>query len=149
MQRRILYYSTIHALKTMPPETVALFAIYPATYPEILDSPALEISIPDSMINEFFLAVDDARSYWLSPGSISSLSHVWFMEIMTEDRKIQISCYIPSQKRHTVLCDLGKFSATHASYYGEFQSQQLFQWYQIYSHRWLESENSPPQSTSQ
>ena len=61
-----------------------------------------------------------------------SLDHEWFVEIDTTERQvIQMSCHLPANGKQIVH---GSFER---SYYGRFQSQRLFQWYQQYSHRWL------------
>ena len=44
---------------------------------------------------------------------------------------------------------LGKFSSKGTIDYGYFQSRKLYQWYQKYSHRWLEPEGSQPAPTPQ
>jgi hypothetical protein len=51
----------------------------------------------------------------------------------------EISFLIPSGKGDIVVGRLGNFSKTGHSYDGDFQSRELFQWYQKYSHRWLEA----------
>ncbi|GAK54525.1 hypothetical protein U14_05812 [Candidatus Moduliflexus flocculans] len=52
---------------------------------------------------------------------------------------IQIKFHIPYGQGHVVV---GEF----AGYQNAFQSRQLYQWYQTYSHRWLMPEGTPPAS---
>lgn len=138
---RIQFRRTIEALTSMDPNTVTLFRIYPIASRPI--EPSMEFSTPDPIIKEFLQSVTDIGSYKSSPGSVVSFDHVWFVEIVTEEQLIQMTCYIPSEKGNIVLGSLGKFvKGGGGPHYGDFKSQKLFQWYQKYSHLWLNPEGS-------
>ena len=133
---QIRFYRTVNTLKSMGFHHVTLFRIYPTA--SMPDKTPVEFITPDPIIDDFLQSVTDLRAYWGSPGSVASFDHEWFVEIVTEEDKIQMSCYIPAEKDDIVLGEFGKFSkGGGGSYYGDFQSRLLYQWYQKYSHRWL------------
>ena len=47
--------------------------------------------------------------------------------------------HIPSGSESIVAVGLGKWKKGSSSHYGYIQSRLLFQWFQKYSHRWLET----------
>jgi hypothetical protein len=95
---------------------------------------------PDPLIDEFFRSLSDIRIYWPSHDTVTSQDHSWFLEVSTGGDPIQISFYIPSGKGARVAGEFGNWNLRSSVHYGDFQSQQLYDWYQKYSHRWL----SPP-----
>lgn len=132
------YDTKINALTSMEPQLVTVFKIYPRV--GVPFGTPVTFQAPDPIIDEFFHALSDRHSYPISRDRIASRDHNWFLEVATEGiPTIQISFLIPSGKGDIVVGRLGKLSETGGSYYGDFQSRELFQWYQTYSHRWLEA----------
>ncbi len=115
----------------MDAKAITSFKIYPFAGQPI----AFKTSAP--IVEAFLTSVTDFHSSSSSAGSIASLDHSWLIEILIQEEMIQMSCSILSGKDHVVFGYIGKFRPTSALYYGHFQSQQLFQWYQKYSHVWL------------
>lgn len=141
--QKVQYHRTIQAFTTIVPQQVSTFRIYPRVFKPV--GTPIEFRNPDPMIDEFFHFLTDLRSYQPSHDTVTSRDHSWFLEVATEDSMIQISFHIPSHLDDTVAGLFGKYSNTRYGTYGSFQSQELFQWYQKYSHRWLNpSESSDP-----
>jgi hypothetical protein len=127
----------------MDPQHVTTFRIYPRVAYGPFRTP-VTFKAPDPIIDEFFHALTHRNSYPISRDRIASRDHNWFLEVATEGvPTIQISFLIPSGKGDIVVGRLGNFSKRGHSYDGDFQSEFLFQWYQKYSHRWLD----PPASS--
>ena len=136
----IQYYRTVHILKANIPEKVTLM-IYPRGSSPV--GRAVTFRSPDPIVTEFWSALTDIRRYW--PNHDSGV-HAWFVEIWAKDGliHIQINFHIPSHKGDIVAGQIGTFSSISMTNYGEFQSRQLYQWYQKYSHHWLTPEGTPP-----
>ncbi len=139
----IQYYRTIHILKAGIPQKVTLM-IYPRVSSPV--GRAVTFRSPDPIVTEFWSALTDIRLYWPNHDTISSRDHEWFVEIFAEDglMHIQMDFHIPSHKSSIVAGQIGRFSSRNMTNYGDFQSGQLYQWYQQYSHRWLTPEGTPP-----
>lgn len=133
--QRIQYDRTIKALTSMVPQQVTTFRIYPRVGVPFGTPTAFKV--PDPMIDEFFQSLTDLRSYSPSHDMIDSQDHEWFLEVVTKDITIPISCGIPSEKGDIVVGQLARFTTNSTTNYGHFQSRKLFEWYQKYSHRWL------------
>jgi len=103
---------------------------------------AIEFDPHDAIVADFFRSLTNITPYWL-PGRDKQNS--WFLEVETHDTMIQIRFYIPGNNE-ILAGALGKWGKKNsgAVFYGDFQSRQLYQWYQTYSHRWLTPEGSPP-----
>jgi len=138
----IQYYRIVPILKAGIPQKVTLM-IYPRV--SSLSGRAVTFRSPDPIVTEFWSALADIRRYWPNHDTISSRDHAWFVEIFAEDGliHIQMDFHIPSHKSSIVAGRIGTFSSISMTNYGEFQSRQLYQWYQTYSHRWLTPEGSP------
>ncbi len=134
VSQTIQFYRTIHTLKTLSSHAIRELRIYPrSTGRREIFSP------PSALIDKFFQALTDIRAYRGSPKGIMSLDHEWFVEIETADGHIiQMSCHLPANGKKVVHGALGRFYEKGGGpYYGEFQSQGLYHWYQQYSHLWL------------
>ena len=130
----VQFYRTIHTLKSLSSGAIRELRIYPRT------TGKQEIfSPPSALIDNFFQALADIRAYHGSPKGIMSLDHEWFVEIKTADGHIiQMSCHLPANGKKVVHGALGRFYEKGGGpYYGKFQSQDLYHWYQTYSHLWL------------
>lgn len=132
------YKTKINALTSMNPQHVTTFKIYSRVAGRPYRTP-VTFNAPDPLIEEFFHALTDRRSYPTSRDT-AKVEQQWFLEVATGEIMIQIAFYIPYKKGDIVVGIIGNFSETGGSYDGDFQSRKLFQWYQKYSHRWL----SPP-----
>jgi len=141
--QKIQYHKTIHTLTQELPtilqqanaRSLTTFAIYPSAGKPV-GTPVV-LTLPDPLIDEFFKALNDVHSYAGSRVTVTSPAHNWFIEMMIGNEHLQIRCYIPSNERSKIV--VGEF----AGWNGSFQSRQLYQWYQTYSHRWLTPEGSP------
>jgi hypothetical protein len=138
--QKMKFNSTLHALNVMDSTAIISFKIYPTAGQP--GDPFVEFERSDPIVVAFLKSVTDFRSSSVPANSVTSFEHCWSIEILTEKRTIQMGCYIPSEQTQVVLGYIGKFSPTSAIYYGQFQSQLLYQWYQKYSHLWLETESS-------
>ena len=136
------YQTTIKALTSIPPEQVTMFRIYPRRVGTPIDT-HIEFTPPDSIITDFFQALTDQRPYSYSHDRARE-EQQWFFEVAAGEVFIQISFHIPYDNDNIVAGMLGKFTKNSTRSYGYFQSRQLYQWYQTYSHRWLTPEGSPP-----
>lgn len=119
-------------LQQVNAKSLTAFVIYPRAGKPVGTS--IVLALPAPLIDGFFEAIKDARSYVRSGLTIASLEHNWFIEIMMGEKRLQIRCCIPSNERNRVV--VGEFLGSK----GAFQSHQLYHWYQKYSHRWLEPE---------
>ena len=129
-------------LLAIEPSDITLFRIFPRTGKPIGSS--IEISPPEPIIDEFIQALTDIGTYLPNHDTVELREHTWSLEISTEEAEkiVPIHFYIPYQQGDIVVADmLGND--------GYFQSRQLYQWYQKYSHRWLEPEDAPPTPTPQ
>ena len=138
--QRIQFYRALKALAGINSKTVTLFRIYSRG-----GSNSIEFEMPDPIIDDFFQAVVDFRSYWSRSGGVVSDDLVWFMEITPRGKNlIQIDCAVPADEDNIVIGGLDKLTQNGLHlHYGRFQSRQLYRWYQAYSHRWL-NPNEPP-----
>ncbi len=135
-QREKLYYRTVKRLKSIDSTRVVALKIYPK-----VTNPVGEAKIftgHDPLLNDFFQSLRDIDSYSPSHDRVASRDHSWFLEIITKDGTIQIQFRIPVEKGQVVAGRIGKYGQKRAVFYGWFQSQLLFQWYQKYKDRWLE-----------
>ncbi len=129
------YKKAIETLTSINAQHVTVFRIYPKVYRPFGEP--VEFNTPDPIIDAFFQALTDLRSYPTSRDTAYQ-EQTWFLEIATRDFMIQIAFYIPSQKGNIVVGEIGEFSKSGGRYDAEFQSRKLFQWYQKYKDRWLE-----------
>ncbi len=138
---RKTYQKTINALTSIDSSQVIKLRIYPK-----VNRPfgiPITFKTPDTIIDEFFQSLTDVRPYPTSRDTVSQ-NQSWFLEVVTKECMFQIAFYIPYQKGNIVVGGVGKFSPSGGNYTTEFQSRQLYQWYQTYSHRWLTPEGTPP-----
>ena len=147
MYQQWQYKKTLSSLRTLSPQEVTMFKIYPRVIIPV--GKPVEFSGDDPIIGEFFQALTDLRTYHPSHDQVFSEDNSWFLEISTESTMIQIDFHIPSPHRNFVAGEFGRFGERRSTFYGSFQSQNLFQWYQKYSHRWLKPEASRPTPTPQ
>ena len=125
--------TSIADLRSFDPQRVTSFRIYPRVIKPVGES--ITFNISESIISEFFQALKDISSY--SPNhDTAKKEENWYLEVTAEGDVFQIGFYIPYGKGNIAV---GEFDGG-----GEFQSRQLYQWYQTYSHRWLTPEGTPP-----
>ena len=138
--RNLHSYSKLSALRGIHPDDITIFRIYPGVMIPV--GKAIEFNPHDTMVTDFFQSLSNINPYWLRGRDNHS---IWFLEVATKDVMIQISFYIPG-KNKILAGTLGKWGKNNscAVFYGDFQSHQLYQWYQTYSHRWLTPEGTPP-----
>ena len=138
---KVNYYRIVKALRALEPRHITAFRIYPRVNRPV--GIPIEFTSSEPIVVEFFEAIVDMRLYWLSPGTLASRDHAWFVEIVAEGKQIQMSSSILSGRDDAVYGTLGKFvKGGGGPLYGDFQSRKLFQWYQKYSHLWLEPDKS-------
>ena len=114
----------------MTSNEVISFKIYPGAIAPV--GPSIIFKPPSPVIDTFFQSIKDMRSSWTNY-SPANEEYVWFLEIATQKGDIiQLSCTIPAKKRTYVVGMLNDHDF--------FKSRQLYQWYQDYSHRWLNSD---------
>jgi hypothetical protein len=110
-------------------------------YPRIIlpDRRPIVFSPPDPLIEEFLVALKDMKFYLGGNRGSSSADHTWLVEIYDGNENIvRINCHVPRGIENRIHGRLGQFDTQGGGqYYGDFQSEGLFQWYQQYSHRWL------------
>ncbi len=112
-------------------KSLTTFVMYPKVGKAV--GHAVVLTLPDPLIDAFFDALEDAHSYTRAGITVASQDHLWFLEMTIGNKRIQMKCYIPSKEGNIVV---GEFLGSK----GAFQSRHLFQWYQKYSHRWLETD---------
>ncbi|MCP4398873.1 MAG: hypothetical protein GY801_16435 [bacterium] len=135
--QKIQFYRTIHILKSLSPGAIHELKIYPQAAK--VGGYFVTIVAPDPLIEDFLLSLADARSYYGSPKGTLSPNHEWLAVLITvQGQVIQMRSHLPANRKNVVHGSFGRFhehgGGTH---YGEFQSQNLYDWYQKYSHRWL------------
>ena len=133
----IRFYRTVHALKTLHTRHIKEFRLYPRT--TLARGKPIIFSPSENIVDEFLKALSDIRAYRGNPSKIASIDHEWFVEIKTsEGHIIQMRCHLPANKGPKIHGSLGRFyEKGGGAYYGKFQSQRLYEWYQTYSHLWL------------
>ncbi len=109
-----------------------MFKIYPNVSGQF--GTPREIKSPDPLIDDFFESISDIHGY-SGRYTVASEQDGWFIEFSFNNRKVQLSCSIPVQKKETIVGWIE---------YNKYQSRQLYHWYQQYSHRWLTPERTPP-----
>lgn len=139
--QHIQLYRTLKTLNAIQPQHISAFRIYPKVIHPVGSPVDFTGSVP--IVEDFSHAISDFRHSSLGYHSVASDAHSWSMEIIIRGRhRLHISCYIP-WKGDFVFGEVTKISENNTKWnYGAFKSRQLFQWYQKYSHRWLEPENS-------
>ena len=142
MYRQWQYQKALSSLCALSPHEVTMFKIYTRGEP-------VEFTGDDPIIEEFLQILTDLHTYYPNHDQIFSEDDSWFLEISTESMMIQINFHIPLPHRAFVAGKFGRFGERRSTFYGSFQSQNLFQWYQKYSHRWLKPEASRPTPTPQ
>ena len=119
------YRKDLKQFRTLCPEEIVVFKIYPR-FMNPTGTP-VEFRYPDAMLKDFFHALSDIKSYHPTHDNIESLAHCWFLQVETLKNTTQIEFRIPSGKGQIVTGRLNRLDW--------FQSRQLYQWYQTYSHR--------------
>ncbi len=137
----------IEDLTSISPEQVTMVRIYPRVVTPV--GTYVEFTPPDPIVEDFFRALADHRSYSYSHDRVFGKDHQWFFEVAAGEVFLQVSFHIPDDNDTIVAGMLGKFTSHSTRSYGDFQSRQLYHWYQKYSHRWLEPEESPPTPSPQ
>lgn len=124
-------------LRSFNSQNIRSLKIYPGVVRPV--GKAVEIFPPDPLIESFVLSFADTRSF--DSFANIDIEHSFFLEILGEGVVIQVVCHIASQNDGRFLGGFVKLQGRSTWYYGGFQSELLFQWYQKYSHRWLTPED--------
>jgi hypothetical protein len=133
------YQRAFNKLIAVTPQQVIAIKVYPKTDRGFSKNPII-FNSPNPLINEFMDALANIRPY--SPSHDRSEDRqVWLLDLLTEEDVIQILFYIPYEREKNVVGVLRKLSNSEITDYGSFQSRQLYDWYQTYSHRWLTPED--------
>ena len=143
-QKRLLSRQ-LDMLTSVEVQDIVAFRIYRGTSRPPSGS-FVELKSSELIVKEFLHSLTDLKRHRKHRDSIDDLDNIWFMEIVVRGKMFQIDCYVPShfpsRQNDTVVGELGKFFNTRVDSDGYFQSRKLYQWYQKYSHRWLEPEGS-------
>ncbi len=136
--QRIQFYRTILALRAVERHHVTVFIIYPRSTRPVQGVTPVKFSSPDQIVDEFLKITEHFQAYWFSPGTLTSPDYDWYLEIITRNSIIKMWCSLEPDMSNIVLGEIGIMTNTgNDRYYGRFQSKLLFQWYQKYSHFWL------------
>lgn len=127
-------YRAFEGIMTLTLQDVTMFRIYPRVGgPRGIPR---EFFPNESIVIEFLESIMDFKAYHSTPSSAISRDYTWFVEIATQEGKIiQTRCSISQYTPHIVIVHVGT---------ARYQSKQLLQWYQKYSHLWLEPVESTP-----
>lgn len=138
--QRFQFHKTTDILKSLSPPLIREVRVYPRA--ARVGGSFIIFSPPDKLIDDFVNAVTDIRAYRGSPQGILSRDHEWFVEIKTIGGEIiHMQCHLPANKKKVVHGAFGLFYEKGGGpHYGKFQSENLYRWYQQYSHRWLGEE---------
>jgi len=143
--RNVQYHRTFMLLRQLDREHVKCVKIYPETAGPSHKYFELQSSAP--IVSELLQSFAGSRAIWLQ--SRFTVSDGFFLEIVTEERKIQGVFQIPAGRIY-IVGEFGTWRQSSQTCYGEFRSKKLYQWYRKYSHRWLESaESTQRQGASQ
>ena len=142
--RNFQYYRTFWFLRHLERQQIHSVKIYSDTTRPAGREIALTSFEP--IIPELLESFKGSWAVWL-PHRFA-VADSFFLEIITEEREIQGVFRIPKGKTY-IIGEFGKWRQSSQTFYGEFRSKKLYQWYQKYSNRWLESEGSPPPPTPQ
>ena len=133
----------IYDISQIQPHNITEFDIYPKLSTK-LGNP-ISFKNQDQLIDNFFQSLRDLDSYKPNHDRVATREHTWILEIFAAGQSFQIRCYIPSSRKEKIVVgEIGSFEIKENYGLGYFQSRQLYQWYQQYSHRWLTPEGSPP-----
>lgn len=128
IRRTFQVYHELDELMAIDSKQITSFKIYPRAASAI--GTPIKFSPNDPIVIEFLHAITDIQPYNSTPGSIVSNNQEWFLEVIIDGKTmIQMNCCICHEIPDRVI---GKFNR-----HFRFQSHQLFQWYQKYSHLWL------------
>ncbi len=137
--RNVQYYRTFLLLRQLDREHVKCVKIYPET--ASLPRKYFELQSSAPIVSELLQSFAGSRAIWLQ--SRFTVSDSFSLEIVTEERKIQGVFQIPAGKTY-IVGEFGTWRQSSQTFYGEFRSKKLYQWYRKYRHRWSEPEASHP-----
>ncbi|MCP4404320.1 MAG: hypothetical protein GY801_44350 [bacterium] len=129
-------------LQSLEPQEVSVFKIYPRISKPV--NTPLVFRVPEPLIEDFFHALTDLSTYRYNHDTVQSPDHSWCLEVVAENAVFQVEFHIPVGRGNIVAVELGAYRTGGTGY---FQSRQLYHWYQKYSHRWLEPDESQPTPT--
>ncbi|GAK53391.1 hypothetical protein U14_04656 [Candidatus Moduliflexus flocculans] len=123
-------------LKSIVPQQVSSFTI--GTKDSTLSERQAnrEFVTDKEMMTAFFQTIPDMR--FAAPIYKEFLAQ-WKTEIHIGTKIVTVECSIPADDPTLVISLIDSPAG-----YTYFQSRQLYQWYQTYSHRWLTPEGTPP-----
>ena len=131
-------------LQALEPREVSVLKIYPRISKPV--NTPLAFRVPDPLIEDFFHALTDLSTYRYNHDTVKSNDYTWCLEVVTGNAVFLVEFHIPIGRGNIVAGKLGEYRTGGS---GDFQSRQLYKWYQKYSHRWLEPGESPPTPTLQ
>lgn len=113
-------------------EQIIAFKIRPDSSSSYNDSKVVLFDSNERLVADFLQAITDSLSY---QPKHDTTSVQWGIQIKTKTTIITMWFYIPSAEPESVVGNIESKNSI-----ARFQSQQLYDWYQKYRHRWLEPE---------
>jgi hypothetical protein len=129
--QKVQYSRVKPILRSISPEEVISFRIVPSVSELSTSTKTNEFSQDVELVGAFFQALEDMQ---FAAPKYKEFVDQWSIQIRTGTTTLSIACSIPADDP-TVVIGLIDSSAG----YSYFQSQKVLQWYQTYSHRWLEA----------
>ncbi len=122
------YKSLFQQLKTLEPQSVTTFRIYPRV--SVASGTPVIFNVSGDIVKEFFQSLDDTQPYRYNHDTVDSSEHSWALEVGTSEHVLHVSFHIPSGKGDIVVGEI---------VHRYFQSHALQGWYQKYKGQWLET----------
>ncbi len=135
------YKRAMPFLSSLTPEKITSFKVGSRALEIDESKRGTEFSKNDAIVVEFFHALEDQRFINRIPYE-SQVVMQWKTQILKKAGTITIEFSVYEDSPTVVIGLVDSYAG-----YTYFQSRKLYQWYQKYSHRWLESEESQPTLT--
>ena len=132
--QKVQYTRVKPILMSIAPDEVTSFRIVSNVSESSTDEEARDFGQETELVTEFFQALEDMQ--FAAPLYQEYLEQ-WSAHIKTATTGVTIEFFIPADEPILVVGLVDSEAG-----YSYFQSQQLYQWYQKYSHRWLTPEES-------
>ncbi len=123
------YSKVVSIISSISSESVTSFKIVADMPDSFLDQKMEEFTQETAMMMGFFQAIEDMQ---FSAPKYKEFLAQWKIEIHAGATLVTVECSIPADDPTLVI---GLIDSPVG--YTYFQSRQLYQWYQTYSHRWL------------
>ncbi len=128
-----MFHLTCRKLATLHPQDVEKLIIHPGEELEVPLRAPIEFVAPDPMLDDFVKYVKDIRFSWTGSTPVANPygESWWSMDvILTGGEVIEMGGFIPAKSPNAVHGFLDNLA--------HYKSQQLFTWYRMYRHRWLQ-----------